>query len=343
MTAPGTRVSGEPVKWGILGAANIARKAVGPALVAAPSCALEAVASREAGKAEAFAAELGAPRALADYQSLLDADDIEAIYIPLPNALHEEWTVRALSAGKHVLCEKPLAPTAEACRRMGRAAEANGRILMEAFMYRFHPRIRDAIRWVREGAVGRPRHGSAVFTFRLENRENIRYSRELAGGALLDVGCYTVDVMRRLVGEEPVRAAAWSTMTESGVDGETVGLVAFPSGVVATITCGLTASRFEEVRLQGEEGALRLERAFLPGPQPVESVVVRPDGARDVRRMEAVDQYRLMVEAFAARVRGEDVQAPASDAEDARRTVQVVEALAASAKSGGQVVELEPR
>ncbi|MDZ7799737.1 MAG: Gfo/Idh/MocA family oxidoreductase [Trueperaceae bacterium] len=329
-----------PVRWGILGAANIARKAVGPAIVASGNGVVAAVASRERPKAEAFARELDAARAHEGYQALLEDGDVEAVYVPLPNALHEEWSIRALEAGKHVLCEKPLAPTAAACLRMKYAAEAAERHLMEAFMYRFHPRTRAATRRLHGGVVGALRQSSATFTFRLRDRGNVRYSKDLAGGALLDVGCYTVDASRRLMGEEPIRAVAMSSWTDSGVDAETVGMLAFPSGATASISCALTLPRVEKMRVQGEEGTLRLPRAFLPGIDPVEIQVDAADGASDAERVSGVDQYRLMVEAFAARVQGRDVDAPASDAEEAARTLRVLDALAASAQGGGRPVEV---
>lgn len=329
------------VRWGILSTANIGRKAVGPAIVASTNGRLAAVASRRASRAEEVAGELGATRAYGSYEALLDDPAIDAVYVPLPNALHAEWSIRALRAGKHVLCEKPLAPTAAACLAMEAAADEAGRLLMEAFMYRFHPRTRAAVEAVRSGVVGRPRLVSATFAFRLRREDDIRLSKELAGGALLDVGCYAVDVSRRLLGEEPVEASAVATYAPSGVESELSGRLRFPSGAVASVACALTLPRFEEARVVGSEGRLELDRAFLPGPGPVELRVVRADGTSERRPIAGVDQYRLMVEAFADRVLGLEPDAPRSDAREAARTLAAVEALAASAREGGRPVPVE--
>ena len=328
----------ERVRWGVLSTANIGRKVVVPSIVASTNGVLAAVASREAARADAYAAEFGGVRAHASYEALLADPDVDALYVPLPNALHEAWTVRALEAGKHVLCEKPLAPTAAACRRMGEAATANGRLLMEAFMYRFHPRTRAVARLVADGAIGRPRRLEAAFTFAVRDPANVRLSAELAGGALLDVGCYAVDAARRTLGEEPVEAVAFATYGGSGVDVETVGLLRFPSGAVASVACALTLPRREHLAVHGDAGRVEVERAFVASHEPLGYEVVDGAGVATRHGVEGVDQYRSMVEAFADRVLGRDVDAPASDAAEAARTVAAVEALAASARQGGAPV-----
>jgi predicted dehydrogenase len=332
---------GARVRWGVLSTANIGRKVVVPSIVASSNGALVAVASREAARAAAFAAEFGGVRAHASYQALLADPEVDALYVPLPNALHEEWTVRALEAGKHVLCEKPLAPTAAACRRMGEAAAANGRLLMEAFMYRFHPRTRAVARLVADGAIGRPRRLEAAFTFAVRDPANVRLSADLAGGALLDVGCYTVDAARRMLGEEPVEAVAFATYGDSGVDVETVGLLRFPSGAVASVACALTLPRREHLAVHGEAGRVEVDRAFVASHEALGYDVVDAAGATARHAVDGVDQYRRMVEAFADRVLGRPVDAPASDAAEAARTVAVLEALAASARRGGAPVAVD--
>ncbi|NBC95187.1 MAG: Gfo/Idh/MocA family oxidoreductase, partial [Deinococcus-Thermus bacterium] len=272
-----------PLRVGILSTANIARAAVVPALRACDDTEVVAVASRDAERARSFASELEIPRAHGSYEALLDDGGVDAVYVALPNALHEEWTIQALEAGKHVLCEKPLAPTVEACRRMGEAAGRAERVLMEAFMYRFHPRTRHAEALVREGRIGRLAHVDATFTFRVRDPSNIRLSRELAGGALLDVGCYTVDVARRLVGR-PI---------------ETVS----------------ATSRFD-----GADG-VDLDRAFLPGDGPVAIELAEAGGVAEDVEVPGKDPYLAMVETFATRALGgaaDDM--PASDAAEALST-----------------------
>jgi predicted dehydrogenase len=325
----------ERVRWGVLSTANIGRKVVVPAIVASSNGVLAAVASRAAERAAAFAAEFGGARAHGSYEALLADPDVDAVYVPLPNALHEAWTVRALEAGKHVLCEKPLAPTAAACRRMGDAAVANGRQLMEAFMYRFHPRTRAVARLVAAGAFGRPRRLEAAFTFAVRRPDDVRLSAELAGGALLDVGCYTVDAARRMLGEEPVEAVAFATYGDSGVDVETVGLLRFPSGAVASVASALTLPRRELLAVHGESGSVQVDRAFVASHEALGYDVVDAAGVATHVDVAGVDQYRVMVEAFADRALGRSVEAPASDAAEAARTVAAVEALAASARRGG--------
>ena len=329
-----------PLRVGVLSTANIARAAVGPALQACEDTSLVAVASRDLERAQAFAAKVDVPFAHGSYQALLDDEDVDAVYVALPNALHEEWTIRALEAGKHVLCEKPLAPTATACLRMGAAAERSGRLLMEAFMYRFHPRTRRAEAMVREGRLGRLAHVDAAFTFRVRDPSNIRLSRELAGGALLDVGCYTVDVARRLVGRGVETVSATSLFDgEDGVDLETAGWIRFDGGAAATVRSALTLPRRERVVASGEEGGLSLERAFLPGDAPVAIELADAGGTVEEVEIPGKDPYLAMVETFAARALGRETpDMPASDPAEAASTVAILEALAASARSGGTSV-----
>ncbi|MDX1495553.1 MAG: Gfo/Idh/MocA family oxidoreductase, partial [Longimicrobiales bacterium] len=182
-------MSDSPVRWGVLSTANIGRAAVNPAIQASSNGELVAVASRDADRARAFASEHGIPESCGSYEALLERDDIDAVYIPLPNSMHREWTIRAAEAGKHVLCEKPLALDAAECEEMEAAAAEAGVKLMEAFMYRFHPRTERVVEMLREGVVGEPKTVRSTFTFRLRSRDNIRLDPDLGGGALMDVGC----------------------------------------------------------------------------------------------------------------------------------------------------------
>ena len=255
----------DKVRWGVLSTANIGRVAVNPAIQASSNGELVAMASRDGGRARDFAAKAGIPRHHGAYEALLDDPDVDAVYVPLPNSLHRAWTIRAAEKGKHVLCEKPLATTATEGREMAAAAAANGVKLMEAFMYRFHPRTEKAADLVRDGAVGALRAIRGAFTFRLTRPDNIRLLPELGGGALMDVGCYCVNVSRTLVGSEPVAVQAWATWASSGVDAQLAGSLLFAGGVVAQFDCALTLERREAYEVAGTDGSLVVPQAFLPG------------------------------------------------------------------------------
>ena len=330
-------MSHHALRWGVLGSANIARKALVPAIGAAVGNDLVAVASRDAATAERFAHASGASHWYADYQSLLDDAQIDAVYVPLPNALHAEWTVRAVEAGKHVLCEKPLATSPAECRRMHAAADEAGVRLMEAFMYRHHPRTQRVLELVHDGAIGELRWVRASFSFTVADPANVRLDAALAGGALMDVGCYGVDVARALVGAEPDLAQAHAVWGPSGVDQTLVGSLRFPNGVVAQIACSLAAPRTETFEVVGREGRIHVSKAFLPGSEACDAWLERGDAAPERLTFEGVDQYRLMVEAFSDAVR--DATAPALG-QDGAMNLRSIEGLYASAHAGGVSVPI---
>jgi predicted dehydrogenase len=325
-----------PLRWGILSTANIARAAVIPAIQAATNGAVVAVASRDAERAAAFASKLDIPRAYGSYAALLDDPQIDAIYIALPNSMHYEWTLNAVAAGKHVLCEKPLALNAEQCLAMAAAAEAAGVLLMEAFMYRFHPQILTAQELVHSGAIGDLHHMHAAFTFRLTNPGNIRLQADLGGGALMDVGCYCVNVLRTFAGREPVAAQALAAWHVQGVDERMTGLLHFDDDLTGQFDCALNLARRETFLAAGTEATLELPRAFLPG---VHDTIVRlRTNYSEVseQTIDGVDEYRLMVEHFADCVRSG--HAPRYGAREAACNMNVIEALYRSARAGGQPV-----
>ena len=253
------------LRWGVLSTANIGRVAVIPALQHSGNGELVAVASRDEETASAFAAQQGISRAYGSYEALLAAGDIDAVYIPLPNSLHREWTIKAAEAGKHILCEKPLALNAAECDEMAAAAEQYGVVLMEAFMYRFHPRTEKVLELLQSAAIGEPGLINATFTFRLSNPANIRLSAELGGGSLMDVGCYCVNITRTLAGAEPVEVQAFANWGKTGVDDEMVGTLRFADGLLAQFSCGLTLERREFYQVAGPEGHIEVQSAFLPG------------------------------------------------------------------------------
>jgi predicted dehydrogenase len=319
------------IRWGVLGVANIARRAVIPAMRRSGNVRLAAIASRERARAEEAAREFGFARAHGSYEALLDDPDVQAVYIPLPNALHREWTIRCAESGKHVLCEKPLALSPAECGEMIAACREHRVLLMEAFMYRFHPRTEEVARLVRAGDLGEVRMVRAAFTFQATNpARNVRFRPDLGGGALYDVGCYTVNVSRMVLGE-PEEVFACGRIGEYGVDEQVGALLRFGGGRLAVIDCGLTLPRREEYEVLGTQGYLRVPRAFLPGAADAEIEIWRA-GERTSRSVPGAEQYQRMVEQFGhAIATGSPV---GLTPEDASRNVGVIGALLASLRSG---------
>ena len=323
--------SRETVRWGVMSTANIGRAAINPAIQASSNGELVAVASRDATKAHDFAEAHGIPEHRGNYDALLESADIDAVYIPLPNSLHREWTVRAAEAGKHVLCEKPLALSAAECDEMAAAAKANGVKLMEAFMYRFHPRTERLLQMVRDGAVGEPKMIRSCFSFLLRDRDNIRLDPELGGGSLMDVGCYCVNVSRTLAGCEPVRVQARAEWGPTGVDERMLATLEFPDGLLAQFDCALSLERCEWYEIAGTEGFLRAPAAYLPGRGDVE--ILEQRGRHEaVHQLPGADEYRLMVEHFADCILHD--RPPRYSADEAARNMRVIGALYRSARSG---------
>ncbi len=316
----------EPIRWGIMGTANIAH-AVAEAIAASPTNVLRAVASRDAALASAWAEAHGAPLAFGSYDDLLACGEIDAVYIPLPNSLHAPWTLRAIDAGLPVLCEKPFAVNAAQAEAVAREAQRAGVPVMEAFAYEFHPlfaRIRELIA---EGRIGRLVSISSVFTWRLDDRAQIPASAELAGGALMDVGCYGVHVARRITGREPFRAMAMAT--GNAVDDSLYGLLEFAEGVVATIECSIECEESRRLEIRGERGLLLVDNPWNP-PIDQGRIIVRTDGRSEEIVTGGGDVYRLEIEHFERAIRGD---APLAHGPfDAVANMRVIDTLAASAR-----------
>ena len=331
-------MSEKRVRWGVISTANIGRAAVNPAIQASSNGELVAVASRDAARADEFAKAQGIPRAYGSYEALLERDDVDAVYIPLPNSMHREWTIRAAQAGKHVLCEKPLAMDASECIEMEAAATEKGVKLMEAFMYRFHPRTERVVELVRGGRIGKLGAIRSAFTFRLTRTDNIRLDPTLGGGALMDVGCYCVNVSRTVAGEEPVEVQATADWTERGVDEALTGILRFPGGAVAHFDCSLAMERCEAFEVGGTEGCLRVPAAFLPGTGDVEIDEVRGRAGTEAHRIAGADEYRLMVEHLSDCILHD--REPRYPASEAAANMRAIEALYRSARDGGRPVAL---
>ena len=289
-----------PVKWGIVSTANINRNVI-PGARASDKVELVAVASREQARADAYAREWEIPRAYGSYEDLLADVEIEAVYISLPNTLHCEWSIKAMEAGKHVLCEKPLSRDPDEVSAAFAAAERTGMLMSEAFMWRHNPQTKKLKELVDGGAIGELRLIRSTFSYSLYDETNIRLRTEVDGGALMDVGCYCVSGSR-LLGGEPLEAHGLARRGPTGTDWVTAGVLRFPSDVLATFDCGTALPNRDELEAIGSEGSL-----FLDDPWHCKTPVIelRKDGTAERIELEPVDSYRLELENVSDAIRGE--------------------------------------
>jgi len=319
-----------PVKWGIVSTANINRLFLAGAR---QSDAVEilAVASRDQARADAYAGENGIERAYGSYDDLLGDPDVEVVYISLPNSMHIDTTVRALEAGKHVLCEKPLSRRAAEVDRAFDVAGRNDRLLMEAFMYRHNPQTRVLTELVAQRAVGRVRIIRAAFGFVARDLANVRLSVELDGGALMDVGCYCVSGSRLIAGE-PERVMGEQALGGDGVDVAFAGVMRFADDVTAHFDAGLALASQDLLEVVGDEGTLRLTDPWHCRRPGID--ILREDGAERID-LEPVNSYRLEAENMSAAIRGEAPLLLGRD--DAIGQAKTIEALYEAADNGRPV------
>lgn len=327
----------ERVRWGVLGNARIARLCVIPAIQKSCNGLCSAIASRSPDTAQEVAAQHSIPHVYGSYEALLADPAIDAVYIPLPNHLHKPWALAAFGAGKHVLCEKPLALNVGEAQQMAQAAEAAGLCLMEAFMYRFHPRSQRIKEWVEQGRVGEPRLIRAAFCFSLRDPDNIRLLPEAGGGALLDVGCYGVSVARWLLGSEPEDAQAQAAYGPSGVDLNFVGLLRFPEGRLAVVEASFVSALQQTFTVVGSEGAIDLPHdAFVPkDPEVIFYLRGIDEAVGSVQTIQGADPYQLMVEHFGDAVLGKG--SLGWSPQDSINNMRVLDALAEAARSGRSI------
>jgi xylose dehydrogenase (NAD/NADP) len=331
------------VRWGILGAANIASWQFTPAVRASRRGVLAAVAARDLGRARAFAAGNGVERALGSYEELLADPGIDAVYIGLPNALHAPWTIRAAMARKHVLCEKPWAASAAEGLEAVRACERAGVVHAEAFVYRCHPQTLLVRRWLDGGAIGEVRGVHAAFHFVMppERRAvDIRMRADLAGGALMDVGCYPVSWLRFVFGAEPLAATA-AAVFERGVDTHLAGMLHFAGGRAGTLSGSFDAPGTLETRIAGTGGEIVVSQPYHPRG-PGATAVLRRNGAPEEVRREARDEppFLAAVEHFHDRVL--DGVPALLPGRDALGNMAAIDALLSSARAGGTTVPVIP-
>lgn len=255
---------GEQLRWGFLGTGNIARQFLA-GIHQSPRATLVAVGSRDPQRALQFIEEHRLDARGCTYDEVLASPSVDVVYVALPNSMHHEWTLKALKAGKHVLCEKPIASNVEQAREMFDAAKRADRVLMEAFMYRSHPLAQAVVKSVRRGAIGQVRMIRTSFSFRTRKPEgNVRFSREMAGGSLMDVGCYCIDFSRWIAGAEPTAVHAIAQLHFSGVDEVVCATMVFPGNLLATFSCGLSAQSDNTAYICGTEGYIEVPILWKP-------------------------------------------------------------------------------
>ena len=332
----------EVIRWGVMGNATIARVCVIPAIQKSGNGRVDALATRSPAEAKKVAADNQIDQIYDNYEALLVDSEIDAVYIPLPNHLHHPWTIKALNAGKHVLCEKPLACNAKEAMEMASAAEDSKRLLMEAFMYRFHPRSRRIKQMVVEGGIGAPCLVRSAFCYRMRDTDwadenNARLKPEMGGGALLDVGCYSVSVARWLLGTEPSRVQAQAVYHSAGADVHLVGSLFFPDSGLATFEASFVSALQQTFTVVGREGAIELpHNAFVPWEKDAVLVLRQHDEETGQEYViPGADEYQLMVEHFADAALAKTDLVVSVD--ESVRNMQVLDALAQAAQTGKTV------
>jgi D-xylose 1-dehydrogenase (NADP+, D-xylono-1,5-lactone-forming) len=318
------------IRWGVLGTASIAETVV-PAIGRSDDNLVQAVASRSMERARTWADGMGIPDAYGSYGAMLAAGGFDAVYLPLPNALHAEWTIRALEAGYPVLCEKPLAMNAREAREVEAVARRTGLPVAEAFMYRFHPLLDAALERLDRGDIGALVSVDSRFSFFEDDRDGIVADAALGGGALMDVGCYCVNLSRMVMRAEPLRVTA--LQVGAGVDDTLMGVMEFPGGVLARFETSIASAEDHRVEIRGTEGTLVLPDPWIPGLGDTRLLIRRWGEADEVVVVPGADTYRLEVEDFARAVT--EQTSPRWPAADAVANMTALDALFSAARAGG--------
>ncbi len=320
------------LRWGLLSTARINARLI-PPLNASKRNRLAAVASRSQATADAYAREWKIPRALGSYEALLNDPEIDVIYNPLPNSLHAEWTIKALRAGKHVLCEKPMALTLAELDAMAVAAEESGRVLAEAFMYRHHPQTLKAKEFVADGSLGKLQLVKGSFTFMLTHENDVRLDKELGGGSIWDVGCYPISYARTMIGAEPLEVFGWQVTGPTGIDMSVIGQMRFPDDAYAQFDCGFASPYHEFMEIVGTEGTLNIPVPFKPErPDKKEKIYFTHGKKTDTIEIKGQELYIGEVEDMAdAILLGKP---PRVSLDDSRGNAATILALLKSAQSG---------
>jgi predicted dehydrogenase len=323
----------EKLKFGVLSTAQIGLNRLIPAAQQASNATVVAISSRDVGKARDAASKLGIPKAYGSYDEVLRDPEVRAVINPLPNSMHCEWSIKAAEAGKHILCEKPLATTVAEAKRMADAAAKNGVLLMEAFTHRFNPQLRLAREVVTQGRIGQVRFARAEFMFTIRNPQgNIRLIPSLGGGGLYDAGCYAASALRFALDREPVRVDAFQRVPpEYGVDTTLLASVQFPDDCFGMLACSMEVPMRCFLEVAGTRGRVEVLHMFEENA----SVRLTIDGKEEVRSFSAPNRFKVQIEHFADCVLNrKPLEFPPADA---IRNVAFLEALKRSADSGSPV------
>jgi predicted dehydrogenase len=315
----------QPLRFGVLGAARITPHALVRPLASVPEVKLVAVAARDRERAQKFATKYGVERVHGSYAELIADPNVDAIYNPLPNNLHAEWTIKALAAGKHVLCEKPLASNAAEAVQMAEAAKRHRRVLMEAFHYRFHPLMARALEVVRSGELGKIERIETSMCIPLPMRSDIRFRLDLSGGAMMDVGCYALHQLRTLAGAEPEVVSAKAKLRAPNVDRAMEADFTFTDGRSAHMECSLWSHKLLKLgfRVKGSDGELRVLNATVP--QLYHHLKVDGKNGRRRERVPGEATYTLQLRAFAAAV--QNGSEPLISLEDSVANMKIIDAV----------------
>jgi predicted dehydrogenase len=318
------------LRWGLLSTARINRALI-PAIRASARGELMAVASRDGERAQEYAAQWGIPRAYGSYEELLADPDVDVIYNPLPNHLHAPWSIRALEAGKHVLCEKPFALNVADVDAMFAAARRAGRAIADGFMYRHHPRILKARELVQGGAIGEVRVLLASFSFTLDRPTDTRWDAQMGGGALWDVGCYPVSLARYIFGEAPTRVSGWAKTTPAGVDETFAGTLHFGDDAIAQFDCSFAVPFRTRAEIAGTQGTLTLNMPFRPDA-PESTLILRCGDASET--VATPDLGRYLAEVDDLHAQALDGKAPEIPEQETRDNIETIVRLYQAAGGG---------
>ena len=323
----------EKVRWGILSTAKIGREKVIPAIQHGELCEVVAIASRQKEDAEKEAVRLNIPKAYASYEELLADSDIDAVYIPLPNHLHIEWTIKAMQAGKHVLCEKPIGLSSAEAEKLFETSKQYPKVkVMEAFMYRFHPQWVKAKDLIKEGKIGELKTIHSFFSYYNADPTNIRNQRDKGGGGMMDIGCYNISLSRFIFNDEPTKVLGLAEYDpQSGVDRLASGILQFSKGT-STFTCSTQLIPYQRVIIFGTDARIEIEIPFNAPPDKPTKLWLHSKGGTEEMMFDVVDQYTLEADAFAKAIL-ENTSVPTS-LQDAVNNMKVIEAIFESSKEG---------